>query len=154
MLSLIKYGLRPWGNTNETLTQRAQKLKKFPAKVAARGCKRRGRATPGIKELKWIKIREKVEYDECVMVYKATHNHYPEWLLNFPSAAQLSELIARQNIDLFIPKVRTDNGERSILASGPRVWNKLLHDIKELPSLVSFKKALTTYALQGGFWNA
>ncbi len=63
VLSLINYELKLWSNTNETLTQRVQKLQNIAAKVAAGGCKRRGRATPVVKELKWIKIREKVKFD-------------------------------------------------------------------------------------------
>ncbi len=31
MLSLISYGLKIWGNTNETLTQRVQKLQNLPS---------------------------------------------------------------------------------------------------------------------------
>ncbi len=35
VLSLINYGLKLWNNTNETLTQRVQKLQNIAAKVAA-----------------------------------------------------------------------------------------------------------------------
>ncbi len=41
VLSLINYGLKIWGNTNETLMQRVQKLQNFAAKVAVGGYKRR-----------------------------------------------------------------------------------------------------------------
>ena len=87
------------------------------------------------------------------MVYKVTHKYYPEWLLNLPCITQIqnNEHTTRQNRDLFVPRVKTDNGARSILVSGPRDWNKLPSNIKELPSLTSFKKALTTYALECGF---
>ena len=151
VLSLINYGLTIWGNTNEALMQRVQKLQNFAAKVAAGGYKRRDRATPVLQNLQWMKMKEKVEYDQCVMVYKVIHNNYPEWLLNFPYVTQLNEIVTRQNRDLLIPRVRTDNGARSLLVCGPRAWNKLPQNIKELSSLTSFKKALTSYAHQGGF---
>ncbi len=85
------------------------------------------------------------------MVYKVIHKYYPEWLLNLPHVTHIQELVTRQNRDLHVPRVRRDNGARSLLASGPIAWNKLPTNIKELPSLASFKKALTTHALQGGF---
>ncbi len=85
------------------------------------------------------------------MMYKVTDNYYPEWLLKLPCVTQINELVTRQHGDLFLPRVRTDNGARSLLVCGSRTWNKLLHDIKALPSLAGFKKALTSYALQGGF---
>ncbi len=56
--SLINYGLKIWGNTNETLMQRVQKLQNFAAKVAAGGYKRRDRATPVLQELNWIKMKK------------------------------------------------------------------------------------------------
>ncbi len=80
VLSLINYGLKIWGNTNETLMQRVQKLQNFAAKVAAGGYKRRDRAAPVLQELNWMKMKEKVKFDQCVMVNKVTHRYYPEWL--------------------------------------------------------------------------
>ncbi len=89
------------------------KLQNFAAKVAAGGYKRRDRATPVLQELNWIRMKEKVNFDQCVMVYKVTYRYYPEWLLNLPYVTQSNELVSRQNRDLFIPRVRTDNGARS-----------------------------------------
>ncbi len=84
VLSLISYGLNIWGTPNETLMQRVQKLQNLAAKVAAGDFKRRDRAAPVLQELNWIKMKEKVKLDQCVMVYKVTHKYYPEWLLNLP----------------------------------------------------------------------
>ncbi len=55
--------------------QRVQKLQNFAAKVAVGGHKRRDHATPVFQELKWIKIKDKVRFDQYVMVYKVTHNY-------------------------------------------------------------------------------
>ena len=71
VLSLINYGLKIWGNTNEIFMQQVQKLQNFAAKVAAGDYKRRDSATPVIQQLKWIKMKEKVKFDLCI-VYKVT----------------------------------------------------------------------------------
>ncbi len=102
VLSPISYGLKIWGNTNEILMQRVQKLQNFAAKVAVGGYKRRDRATPVIQELKWIKIKEKVKFVQCMMMYKVTHKYYPEWLLTLPHLTQINEFVTRQSQDLFI----------------------------------------------------
>ncbi len=151
VLTLIIDGLKICGNTHDTLMKRVQKLQNFAAKVAAEGYNRRDCPTPVIQELMWIKMKEQVKFDQCVMIYKVTHNYYPEWLLNLPCVTQINERVTRQHGDLFIPRVRTDNGARSLLVRGPRTWNKLPHDIKALLSLASFKKAINSYVLQGGF---
>ena len=151
VLSLINYGLKIWGNTNASLMQRVQKLQNFAAKVAAGGCRRRDRASPVFQDLRWIKMKDKVCFDKCVMVYKVTHNYYPPWFLNLPAITRLNEVATRQDKDLFVPRGRSDNGARSILVSGPREWKKLPLEIRELLTLTSFKKILTRYALQGSF---
>ena len=74
VLSLINYGLKIWGTANDTLMHKVQKLQNFAAKVAVGGYKRRDRATPVIEQLKWLKVKEKVKFDQCLMVYKAIHN--------------------------------------------------------------------------------
>ncbi|KAG0725382.1 hypothetical protein GWK47_038708 [Chionoecetes opilio] len=62
---------------SEVFKHQVQKLQNFAAKVAAGGYKRRDRATPVIQELKWIKMKEKVKFDQCMMVYKVTPKYYP-----------------------------------------------------------------------------
>ncbi len=126
-LSVINNGLKIWGNTKETLMQQLQKLQNFVTKVAVGGYKRHDHATPVIKELKWLKIKEKVNFDQCLMVHKVIHKHCPEWLITVPSVWQINECRTRQNQDLFVPRVKTDNGARSLLVSGPKAWNKLPH---------------------------
>ncbi len=52
VLTVIHYGLKIWGNTNETLMQQGQKLQNFAAKVAVGGHKKHDHGTPVIKERK------------------------------------------------------------------------------------------------------
>ncbi len=127
VLSVISYGLKICGNTKEALMQQVQKLQNFAAKVGVGGYKRHDRATPVIKELKWVKMKEKVNSGQCLMVHKVIHMHYPEWLIIPSFMSQINECRTRQNRDLFVPRVKTDNGARSSLVSGPKTWNDSPH---------------------------
>ncbi len=72
VLSVITYGLKICGNTKETLMQQVQKLQNFVAKVAVLGYKRHDLATPVIKELKWLNMKEKVNFGQCLMSSTST----------------------------------------------------------------------------------
>ncbi len=52
-------------------------------------------------------MKEKVKFDQCMMMYKVTHKYYPEWLLNVPHVTQINEFVARQ-------RVKIENGARSL----------------------------------------
>ncbi len=149
VLSVINYGLKIWCNTNETLMQQVQNLQNFAAKVAVGGHKRHDRVTPVIKELKWLKIKEKVNFDQCLMVHKVIHKHYREWLITLPYVSQINQCETRQNRDLFVPRVKIDNGARSLLVSGPKAWKKLHSYVKELSSFTCFKETLTLRFTRG-----
>ncbi len=63
VLSIINYGIKIWGTANMTHMNQVQKLQNFAAKVALGGGARRDHATPYIKELGWLKLRQKYKYD-------------------------------------------------------------------------------------------
>ncbi len=63
VLSIMNYGLKIWGTANTTHMNRVQKLQNLAAKVALGGGARRDHATPYLKELGWLKLRQKYKYD-------------------------------------------------------------------------------------------
>lgn len=60
VLSIINYGIKEWGTTNNTLMHQIQKLQNFAAKVAVGGAARHEHATPFLRELGWLKIKTKI----------------------------------------------------------------------------------------------
>ena len=146
-LSIINYCLRVWGMTTKEQIDRAQKLQNFAAKVAQGEAKKFDHVTPIIKELKWLKIEDKLTYDLCIFTFKICNNLLPEWLFSFPTTREMNRRNTRQSSMLFVPRTRTDMGGRAISVRGPRVWNAIPADIQRETTLNGFKNKLKDYLL-------
>ena len=146
-LSIINYCLRVWGMTTKEQIDRAQKLQNFAAKVAQGEAKKFDHVTPIIKELKWLKIEDKLTYDLCIFTFKICNNLLPEWLFSFPTTREMNRRNTRQSSMLFVPRTRNDMGGRAISVRGPRVWNAIPADIQRETTLNGFKNKLKEYLL-------
>ena len=147
VLSLINYCIKIWGSTNDSLMNNVQKLQNFAAKVAV-GCPRKyDHVTPIIKELKWLKVKEKHILDTCTTVYKAVNGFYPDWFLRFPKVSENTTSNTRQLNNLFVPRARIDFGARAITILGPKLWNTLPSSVTNSATLHVFKSRLIKYLL-------
>ncbi len=147
VLSIINYCIRIRGTTNATLLNNVQKLQNFAAKVAVGRARKYDHVSPIMKELKWLKIKEKYVFDTCTTMFKTMHGSYPEWLLSFSTVSEATGSITRQNNNLYVPKIKTDSGARSVAVRGPKLWNELPTCIKEAPNPQIFRRRLKNYLL-------
>lgn len=108
-LSIVNYCLPVYGTTNNTHMKRVQKLQNFAAKICVGGARRRDHATPYIKQLKWLKIEERVVFYVAVMVYKIKNNMYPDWFIHLPTNMEITHNthITRQHNNLHVPYTKT-----------------------------------------------
>ncbi len=63
VLSIMNFCIRIWGTTNQTIINKVQKVQNYAAKVATGAAKKFDHVTLIFKELKWMRIKEKYEYD-------------------------------------------------------------------------------------------
>ena len=87
-----------------------------------------------------MNIENKLTFDICVFTYKVLNNLLPNWLFKFPSVGQSQVRPTRQSNDLANKRTNTDLGARAISVKGPKVWNDILLDIKQSPSVQVFKE--------------
>lgn len=148
-LSTINYCSKIWGMANNTQIQRVQKLQNFAAKVAIGGARKYDHVTPIISKLKWLKIKEKCEYDICIAVFNVLRRNLPEWLFTFPTVNQALEhsIITRQGNYLFVQRTKTDIGLRSFKIKGPLLWNQLPKYLTDIVNSNAFKIRLKHYYL-------
>ena len=142
VLSIINYCIRIWGTTNVTSMNNVQKLQNFAAKVAKGNAMKYDHATPIIQELGWLKVKEKHELETCITVFKVLNGFYPIWYKNFPTVHEVTNSITRQQNSLYVPNTRTDAGARSIDVLGPKMWNNLPSNVRDVVNLASFKSRL------------
>ena len=146
-ISIINYCMRVWGMTTKEQIERVQKLQNFAARVAYGGIRKYEHITPIIKELGWLKIENKIEYDICIFTYKICNNLLPEWLFSFPAIQEINTRSTRQSSMLYIPRTKTDMGGRAVTVKGPRIWNTVPTSIQSQPTLKAFKNKLKSYLL-------
>ncbi len=123
VLSIMNYCIRVWGTTNQAIINNVQKLQNYAAKVATGGTKKFDHVTPIFKELKWMRIKEKYEYDTYTTVFKILNGYHPLWFKTFSTVHDKTSGITRQQNCLYVPKANTDSGARSLENLGPRMWN-------------------------------
>lgn len=95
VLSIIYYGIKVWDTTNKTLMHQVQKLQNFAAKVALGGAAKHEHATPFLRELGWLKIKQKYMLEVGVMMFNVmkscSSNTY-----HMPLVSEISTAATRQ----------------------------------------------------------
>ena len=92
-------------------------------------------------------------YEAATTMYKSLNGLVPEYLSNLfvkNSTRNVRELKNTQ-ADLSLPLQKTKNGQKAISFHGPKLWNQLERDLKQAPSLATFKKIIHLFDLIFGF---
>ena len=147
-LSIINYCSVIWGSACKTQLCKLQKLQNFAAKVALGKGRKYDHATPYINELKWMKIKDKCNFDASVYMYKIVNELLPNWLTSISRVGQTNPFSTRQAADLKINRTRTTAGDRELTVRGSVLWNKLPSEIKKSSNLMSFRCNLKTHILK------
>ena len=100
-----------------------------------------------------------IQYKLCIIVRNCLIGSAPLYLRELCIPA--TSVTGRQHLrsaarnDLIVPQFRTVNfGQRGFSVSGPRLWNSLPHDIRQLSdSLEQFKQKLKTYFFHKQRWH-
>lgn len=145
VLSVINYGLVVWGSTNQTQLDRIQKLQNFAARVAIGGVAKWEHITPFIKQLKWLKVKERFKYEQGIIVHKIIHDRFPNWTFSLPKVSEIYKVCTRQQHDLYVLNTKTHIGGRSLRVVAPKLWNSLPPHIINNVSFNSFKHQLSKH---------
>lgn len=135
----MNYGITIWSTTNRAQLKRIQKLLNFSSKVAVAGRSRHDHASPILDELKWLTVRKKGDYEQCIFMYNIFSNKYPNWLLTLPTVSHVDQRSTRQQDLLYIPRTNPDCCQRSVLVRGLRAWNALPPCIRNIRNVSTFK---------------
>ena len=80
-------------------------------------------------------------FDRNVMTYKIVHKLCPDSLLGkYKPRVNISSYNTRNSQDLHIPKHRTEHYKKSFHYSALKDWNNTPFDIRELPTINTFKR--------------
>ena len=110
--------------------------------------KKRDSKSQFLKQLHWLKVKERIEYKMLLMVFKCIIGLTPNYL---------SELISYNSINgSRLPSLKgsiNDSviGGRAFSVCGPRLWNELPFELRSVTNIVRFKSLLKTHLFMKSF---
>ena len=101
-------------------------------------------AKPLIHNLKWPTINDIIRSETATIMYKSLNGLAPEYLSKrfVKNSTRNIRQLRNTETDLMLPLRKTSNGQRGISFRGSKLWNQLDYDIKQAPSLATFKRRL------------
>ena len=112
--------------------------------------------TPLLRELHWLRIRERIDFRLVVLTFRCLHGLVPPYLAN--ELQLVSDVESRRRLrsadrqQLVVPiSKRKTLGDRAFSVAAPRVWNGLSPATTSLQSLPAFRQALKTELFSRSF---
>ena len=90
-------------------------------------------------------MRNLISLDTAIFVYKETNNLHPEQADSpFQRLDYLHSysMISVSNNNLFIPRGKTNNFQKTMAFAGSKIWNEIPKEIRMAQTLYSFKEHL------------
>ncbi len=97
-------------------------------------------------QLEWLKIEKKFIFEVAVNVFKIKIKLFPDWFMQFPTNNEIfqNRYTTRQH-NLYVSHTNTDDGARSFIVLGPKIWNALPDNVPNSLTLQVFRKRLKAF---------
>ena len=137
------------GSSNKDIL-RLQRIQNWSAKLIY-CAKKFDHATPYLRELHWLPVRERITFKIMMYVFKCLAGTAPDYLTScislyrptrtgLRSASDVTRLTEHNSY-----KTLKSSDDRSFVQKAPHIWNTLPTNIRESTSLSTFKKSLKTH---------
>ena len=128
-----------WGKCNKTDLLKLQRSQNRYARLVLRT----DYSTPKeelLRQLKWLSIENRIDYQYCIAVYKILNDMAPYYLNGLASKRPVYYITRYSTLNpLFIPKPNTKFKQRSFSFTAPHIYNNLPTQIRTSTTLQSFK---------------
>ena len=107
--------------------------------------------TPILQSLHWLPISQRITFKILLLTFKAKHGLAPSYMtaLISPKVSTCTRrLRSSSHIHLDLapgPRTPTRYGDRAFSSIAPKLWNNIPTEIRDAPSVDSFKSRLKTY---------
>ena len=93
-----------------------------------------------------VPVRDKLLFNDLVMVYKCLKNLTPGYLHGcFQYRAKIHQRVTRQNNDLTLPQYRLATGQKTFTYCRAKLYNSIAKDIRDMGNLNTFKERIFKY---------
>ena len=106
------------------------------------GLKRRTSTDEHLKNLHWLKVKERVEYKLILLTFKCLNGTAPPYLSDL---LHYNHISGSRTPSLQSSSQHSSVGDRAFVSCAPRLWNDLPNDLKQCSKLQTFKAKLKTH---------
>ena len=145
LLSVVEYASVVWDGCSEQDSQTLQKIQNEAARLVT-GLTRSVSLENLFKECGWTTLSKRRQQHKLSFMYKVNNGIVPSYIQDLipPLVSEISNYPLRNNRNISVPFNRTSISQKSCIPSSIRLWNSLEDDLKNLSTLQTFKKHMTS----------
>ena len=96
--------------------------------------------------LHWLPITRRIEFKMATLTYKTLNSGSPSYLASLIQPYHPPRNLRSSDLNLLTqPRTRTALGSRAFRVAAPTIWNSIPVQVRQAPSLESFKRQLKTH---------
>ena len=109
--------------------------------------------TPIFKQLHWLTVVERINFNILILTFKAIHGIAPVYLKDILTPYKPTRMLRSANKELLVvPKYNLKTyGRRAFSITAPLLWNNLPDDVRTAESLGIFKSRLKTFLFKRAY---
>ena len=148
ILPYLNYALMAWGNAHRSILDKLLLLQKKVVRIICNSAPR-SHADPLFFDNKLLKINDLYLFQLGQFMYNYNRNLLPSTFNDmFMKNQSFHNYPTRHSGEFHLPRLRTLSAQNTFFYEGPKFWNSLKDEIKDSPSLNSFKNKLKLFLLQ------
>ena len=130
VFSKLYYRSMVWSSTSKKNVRKRQLHQNYAYRIIT-GLRKYDHVSEALKSLKWINVRDKLLFNDLVMVYKSLKNLTPGYIHGrFQYRAKAHQRDTRQNNDLTLPRYRVATGQNTFTYRGTKLYNSIAKDMR------------------------
>ena len=145
----LRFCCSVWAVCNGTALNKLQKLQNRAARIAT-DSPYDAPSLPLLEKLGWQTIRELIDIETAMMVYRSINNEAPNYITGL--FERLSQNTIRElhntKTELKMPLLKTSSGQKCFSYRGARLWNNLSVDAKNAQTESQFKKCIKSQSVR------
>ena len=142
VLPYLTYCSLVWGSTYPSNVEKLSILQKKIIRIVS-DVPFRSHTDPLFHDLKLLKFKDVVTYQQCIFMYECMRNLLPDYFCHmFNLNSEIHSYPTRSRKNVRITTHRTVSFQQNIRFTGPKLWNELSDTLKNCQSVNTFKRNL------------
>ena len=142
VFSKLFYCSTVWSSMSEKNVRKLELVQNYACRIVA-DLRKYDHVSEALKSLKWLIVRDKLLFNDLVMVYKCLKNLTPGYLHGrFQYRAKILQRDTRQNNDLTLPRYRLATGQKTFTYNGAKLYSNNSKDVRDTGDLNALKKRI------------